>query len=166
MANIISGKIIGIGDTLTIQSTKGGNPLIKREFILQALRFNPIDGTPELDEYNTPILEVRGQDNCNMLDKFKVGMCVKVAFALEGRKITNKEKEKEKEKEGAVRFFNTARAYRIEEMQVSLPEQAQPAQTQAMSQPTQPAQGGASQPQHISEATQQFGFPNDNQLPF
>lgn len=155
MANIISGKIIGIGQTQTIQSTKGGNPLIKREFILQALRFNPIDGTPELDEYNTPILEVRGQDNCNMLDKFKVGMCVKVAFALEGRKITNKEKEKEKE--GAVRFFNTARAYRIEEMQVSLP-----AQTQAMSQPTQ--QGGVSQPQHISEAAQQFGFPND--LPF
>jgi hypothetical protein len=147
MANIISGKIIGIGDTLTIQSTKGGNPLIKREFILQALRFNPIDGTPELDEYNTPILEVRGQDNCNMLDKFRVGMCVKVAFVLEGRKTTNKEKEKEKE--GAVRFFNTVRAYRIEEMQVSLPEAEQ---TQAMSQPSQPAQ--------------QFGFSNENQLPF
>lgn len=154
MANIISGKIIGIGQTQTIQSTKGGNPLIKREFILQALRFNPIDGTPELDEYNTPILEVRGQDNCNIIDKFKVGMCVKVAFALEGRKITNKE--------GAVRFWNTARAYSIEEMRVSLPEQAQPAQTQTMSQPTQ--QGGVSQPQHISEAAQQFGFPND--LPF
>jgi hypothetical protein len=147
MANIISGKIIGIGDTLTIQSTKGGNPLIKREFILQALRFNPIDGTPELDEYNTPILEVRGQDNCNMLDKFRVGMCVKVAFVLEGRKTTNKEKEKEKE--GAVRFFNTVRAYRIEEMQVSLPEAEQ---TQAMSQPSLPAQ--------------QFGFSNENQLPF
>lgn len=145
MANIISGKIIGIGQTQTIQSTKGGNPLIKREFILQALRFNPIDGTPELDEYNTPILEVRGQDNCNMLDKFRVGMCVKVAFALEGRKITNKEKEKEKE--GAVRFFNTARAYRIEEMRVSLPEAEQ---TQAMSQPSQPAQ--------------QFGFTSE--LPF
>ncbi|MBO5886636.1 MAG: DUF3127 domain-containing protein [Bacteroidaceae bacterium] len=160
MANIISGKIIGIGQTQTIQSSKGGNPLIKRELVLQALRFNPNDGTPELDEYNTPILEVRGQDNCNMLDKFRVGMCVKVAFALEGRKTTNKEKE------GAVRFFNTARAYSIEEMQVSLPEQAQPAQTQEMSQPTQPAQGGASHPQHISEAAQQFGFPNDNQLPF
>lgn len=164
MANIISGRIIRIDETQTIQSTKGGNPLIKREFILQALRFNPNDGTPELDEYNTPVLEVRGQDNCNMLDKFKVGMCVKVAFVLEGRKIINKEKEKEKE--GAVRFFNTARAYRIEEMKVSLPEQAQPAQTQAMSQPSQPAQGGVRQPQHISEPAQQFGFPNDNQLPF
>ena len=157
MANIISGKIIGIGETQTIPSTKGGNPLIKREFILQALRFNPIDGTPELDEYNTPILEVRGQDNCNMFDKFKVGMFVKVAFALEGRKTTNKEKEKEKE--GAVRFFNTARAYRIEEMRVSLPEAEQ---TQAMSQPTQ--QGGTRQPQHISEAAQQFGFTSE--LPF
>lgn len=156
MANIISGKIIGIGQTQTIPSTKGGNPLIKREFILQALRFNPIDGTPELDEYNTPILEVRGQDNCNMLDKFRVGMFVKVAFVLEGRKTTNKEKEKE-----AVRFFNTARAYRIEEMRVSIPEAEQ---TQAMSQPSQPAQGGVSQPQHISEAAQQFGFPNE--LPF
>lgn len=154
MANIISGRIIGIGQTQTIPSTKGGNPLIKREFVLQTLRFNPNDGTPELDEYNTPVLEVRGQDNCNMLDKFRVGMFVKVAFALEGRK-TNKE--------GAVRFFNTARAYSIEEMQVSLPEQAHPAQTQAMS---QPAQGGVRQPQHISEAAQQFGFPNDNQLPF
>lgn len=156
MANIISGKIIGIGQTQTIQSSKGGNPLIKRELVLQTLRFNPNDGTPELDEYNTPVLEVRGQDNCNMLDKFKVGMCVKVAFVLEGRKTTNQE--------GAVRFWNTARAYSIEELRVSLPEQAQPAQTQAMSQPTQ--QGGASQPQHIAEAAQQFGFPNDNQLPF
>lgn len=154
MANIISGKIIGIGQTQTIQSTKGGNPLIKREFILQALRFNPIDGTPELDEYNTPILEVRGQDNCNMLDNFRVGMCVKVAFALEGRKTTNKE--------GAVRIWNTARAYSIEELRASLPEQAQPAQTQTMSQPSQ--QGGASQPQHISEAAQQFGFTSE--LPF
>lgn len=158
MANIISGRIIGIGQTQTIQSSKGGNPLIKRELVLQTLRFNPNDGTPELDEYNTPILEVRGQDNCNMLDKFRVGMCVKVAFALEGRKTTNQE--------GAVRFFNTARAYSIEELRVSLPEQAQHAQTQTMSQPTQPAQGGASQPQHISEAAQQFGFPNDNQPPF
>ena len=154
MANIISGKIIGIGETQTKTSTKGGNPLIKRELILQTLRFNANDGTPELNEYNTPVLEVRGQDNCNMLDKFRVGMFVKVAFALEGRK-TNKE--------GAVRFFNTARAYSIEEMRVSLPEAEQ---TQAMSQPSQPAQGGVRQPQHISEAAQQFGFPNDNQLPF
>lgn len=159
MANIISGRIIRIDETRTIPSTKGGNPIIKREFILQALRFNPIDGTPELDEYNTPVLEVRGQDNCNMLDKFRVGMCVKVAFVLEGRKTMNKEKEKEKE--GAERFFNTVRAYRIEEIQVSIPEAEQ---TQAMSQPSQPAQGGASQPQHISEAAQQFGFPNE--LPF
>ncbi len=156
MANIISGKIIGIGQTQTIPNTKGGNPLIKRELVLQTLRFNPNDGTPELDEYNTPVLEVRGQDNCDMLDKFKVGMCVKVAFALEGRKKTNKE--------GVVSIWTIARAYRIEEMQVSLPEQAQPSQTQTMSQPTQ--QGGASQPQHISEAAQQFGFPYDNQLPF
>lgn len=151
MANIISGKIIEIGETQTIMSSKGGNPLIKRGFVLQTLRFNANDGTPELDEYNTPVLEVRGQDNCNMLDKFKVGMFVKVAFALEGRKATSKE--------GAVRIWTTVRAYSIEEMQVSLPEAAQ---TQAMSQPTQ--QGGASQPQHISEAAQQFGFPNE--LPF
>ena len=158
MANIISGKIIEIGQTLTIPFNNGRNSLIKRELVLQALRFNPNDGTPELDEYNTPVLEVRGQDNCDMLDKFKVGMCVKVAFALEGRKKTNDK--------GVVSIWTIARAYRIEEMQVSLPEQAQHAQTQTMSQPTQPAQGGASQPQHISEAAQQFGFPNDNQLPF
>lgn len=151
MANIISGKIIGIGQTQTIQSTKGGNPLIKRELVLQTLRFNPNDGTPEFDEYNTPVFEVRGQDNCNMLDKFRVGMCVKVAFALEGRKKTNQE--------GAVSFWNNARAYSIEELRVSLP-----VQTQAMSQPSQPAQGGVRQPQHISEAAQQFEFPNG--LPF
>ena len=155
MANIISGKIIGIGETQTKTSTKGGNPLIKREFVLQTLRFNPNDGTPELDEYNTPVLEVRGQDNCNMLDKFRVGMFVKVAFSLEGRKTTNKN--------GEENIWTTARAYSIEEMRVSLPEAEQ---TQAMSQPTQPAQGGVRQLQHISEAAQQFGFPNDNQLPF
>lgn len=156
MANIIRGKIIRIGETKPISSTKGGNPFIKRELVLQTLRFNPNDGTPEFDEYNTPVFEVRGQDNCNMLDQFKVGMCVKVAFALEGRKKTNQE--------GEVRFWNTARAYSIEELRVSLPEQAQPAQTQTMSQPTQ--QGGVRQPQHIAEAAQQFGFSNENQLPF
>lgn len=113
MANIISGQIIMLDEKAKqIQGKNGGNPLIKREFAIRALRFNPNDGTPELSEYNTPILEFQGQEPCKVLDQFKVGDVVKVSFAVEGRSAKNQD--------GSVKYFNTLRAYGIEKMNVQL----------------------------------------------
>lgn len=113
MANIISGQIIMLDEKAKqIQGKNGGNPLIKREFAIRALRFNPNDGTPELSEYNTPILEFQGQEPCKVLDQFKVGDVVKVSFAVEGRSAKNQD--------GSVKYFNTLRAYGIEKMDVQL----------------------------------------------
>lgn len=120
MANLISGQIIAIGQTQTIASKNGGNPLVKREFVIRALRFNPNDGTPELSERNTPILEINGQDNVTVLDGFKPGDVVKVEFTVEGRAVKNQD--------GSTKYFNSVRAYRMERLKVSLP---QPAQTQS-----------------------------------
>ena len=121
MANIISGQIIAIGQKQTIAPKNGqGNALIKREFVICTLGFDPNDGTPELNERNTPILEVNGQDRVAVLDGFKVGDFVKVYFYVEGRKVVNQDK--------TVRYFNSIRASRIEPIRVNIPQQsAQPA---------------------------------------
>ena len=116
MANSISGQILAIGQTQKIEPKNGqGNALIKREFVIRALRFNPDDGTPELSEYNTPILEINGEDKVGVLDNFKVGDCVKVEFVLEGRSVVNQD--------NTVKYFNTARAYRIEKLNIRFAQQ-------------------------------------------
>ena len=94
-----------------------GNPLVKREFVIRALRFNPNDGTPELSERNTPILEINGQDNVTVLDGFKPGDVVKVEFTVEGRAVKNQD--------GSTKYFNSVRAYRVEKLNVRLPQSAQ-----------------------------------------
>ena len=71
MANSIVGKIGIIYYKQTIQSKNGGNPIVKREFVIRAVRFNPDDGTPELSERNTPILEIQGEDRVDVLNNFK-----------------------------------------------------------------------------------------------
>ena len=125
MANYISGRIEMIGQTQQIASKKqGGQTLIKREFVIRALRFNPEDGTPELSQYNTPIFEINGQDNVGVLDQYKVGECVKVQFSLEGTSIVDEQTKQTK-------YFNRVRAYRIERLNVSLPQMQQPAQQTA-----------------------------------
>lgn len=132
MANLISGQIIAIGQTQTIAPKNGqGNALIKREFVIRALRFNPNDGTPELSQYNTPILEINGEDNVKMLDNFKAGDVVKVEFMVEGRSYEDQNHQ--------VRYFNSVRAYRIDKLNIVLPQQAQA--QQPAQQPQQPAQG-------------------------
>ena len=115
MANLISGRIECIYNAQTIPSKKGGEPMVKREFVIRALRFNPTDGTPELSQYNTPVLEFNGKDNVAVLDGFQVGDCVKVEFALEGRSVVNQD--------NTVKYFNTARAYRIEKLNIRFAQQ-------------------------------------------
>lgn len=134
MANLLSGQIIAIGQTQTIASKNGGNPLVKREFVIRTLRFNPNDGTPELSERNTPILEINGQDNVTVLDGFRPGDVVKVEFTIEGRSYEDQNHQ--------VKYFNSVRAYRVEKLNVRLPQQATASQK-----PAQPVQSQASQQQ-------------------
>lgn len=131
MANLITGKIGIIYPTQTIQSKNGGNPLVKREFVIRALRFNPDDGTPELSERNTPILEINGEDRVGILDNFQKGDIVKVNIIVEGRSVKNQD--------GTFKFFNTVRATRIEKLNIKLDEPA-PAPAPAVA-PANNAQG-------------------------
>ena len=136
MANILSGQIIAIGQTQTITPKNGGNALIKREFVIRALRFNPDDGTPELSDFNTPSLEINGEDKVTVLDQFKVGDVVKVSFTVEGRSYEDQNHN--------VKYFNSIRANRIEKINVTLPQpQAAPQQPQGQQQ----AQASTAQPQ-------------------
>lgn len=146
MANVISGQIIVIGQTQTITPKNGqGNPLIKREFVIRELRFNPEDGSPELSQYNTPMLEVNGAENAAALDKFKVGDVVRVTFTIEGRKVVNQD--------NSERYFNSVRAKRVDKANVSLPQMQ-------VSQPAQ--QHVPNVPQNVQNAVDE----NGNPLPF
>lgn len=42
MSNQITGRLIEIGQTVQIPSKNGGNPFVKREFILDAYNSRPI----------------------------------------------------------------------------------------------------------------------------
>lgn len=159
MANVLSGQILTIGQTQRIEPKSGqGNALVKREFVIRALRFNPEDGTPELSEYNTPILEINGEDKVGVLDGFKAGDCVKVNISIEGRAYEDANHNR--------KVFNSVRATRVEKLPIQvapyIPNQQgqQPAQQQGQQQaPQQPApqaqaQGGG----HVDE--------QGNALPF
>ena len=156
MANILSGQIIAIGNTQKIEPKNGGNPLIKREFVIRALRFNPDDGTPELSDFNTPSLEINGEDKVGVLDNFKVGDVVKVSFSVEGRSYEDQNHN--------VKYFNSIRANRIEKINVTLP---QPSQNTA--QPSAPQTANpqpTAQPQSAPQGQQGNVDANGNPLPF
>ena len=127
MANTLTGKIGIIYPTQTIPSKNGGNSITKREFVIRALRFNPDDGTPELSERNTPILEINGEDRVGVLDNFKVGDVVKVNIVVEGRSVKNQD--------GTYKFFNSVRATRIEKLDVKLDDATPASQPSATSAP-------------------------------
>lgn len=116
--NTITGKIGIINPTQTIASKNGGKPIVKREFVIRAIRFNQDDGTPELSDRNTPILEIQGEDRVGVLDGFKVGDIVKVNIVIEGRSVKNQD--------NTFKFFNSIRATRIEKLNITL-EDAAPA---------------------------------------
>ena len=149
MANVLSGQILTIGQTQKIEPKNGqGNALVKREFVIRALRFNPEDGTPELSEYNTPILEINGEDKVGVLDNFKAGDCVKVNIAIEGRAYEDANHNR--------KVFNSVRATRVEKLPIQIApyipnkqEQKQPAQQPAQAPQQAAAQGGEQATQEV-----------------
>ena len=149
MSNQITGRLIEIGQTVQIPSKSGGNPFLKREFLLDATTHDPYTGERSQYENILP-LEVSG-DKCAELYQFRIGDVITVSFALQGREWTNQD--------GQVKRMVSIRCYKLEARR--------PVQQVAQAvQPVQPTVQPAPQP-----AYQQFppvdenGEPKDD-LPF
>ena len=91
MSNQITGRLIEIGQTVQIPSKNGGNPFLKREFLLDATTHDPYTGERSQYENILP-LELAG-DKCSELDNYRVGDVLTVSFALQGRSWTNQDGE-------------------------------------------------------------------------
>lgn len=127
MVNQITGRLVAIGQFQEIPSKNGGNPFVKREFILDATTHDPYTGERSQYENILP-LEVSG-DKCAELDQFRIGDVVTVSFALQGREWTNQD--------GHVKRMVSIRCYRLEarkSIQQTTQQSAQPP-TQPMRQP-------------------------------
>ena len=120
MANQITGRLVYIAQTQQITSKAGGNPFLKREFLLDATTHDPYTGERSQYENILP-LEVSGE-KCAELDRFQVGDVITVSFALQGREWTNQD--------GQVKRMVSIRCYKIEcrnqPGQVAAPQQATP----------------------------------------
>lgn len=104
MTNQISGRLAAIGQTVQIPSKTGGNPFLKREFLLDATIHDPYTGERSQYENIVP-LEVSGE-KCAELDRFQVGDVITVSFALQGREWTNQD--------GQVKRMVSIRCYKLE----------------------------------------------------
>lgn len=89
MSNQVTGRLVYIGQPQEIPSKSGGNPFVKREFILDATTHDPYTGERSQYENILP-LEVSG-DKCAELDNYRVGDVITVSFALQGREWTNQD---------------------------------------------------------------------------
>lgn len=89
MSNQVTGRLVYIGQPQEIPSKSGGNPFVKREFILDATTHDPYTGERSQYENILP-LEVSG-DKCAELDQFRTGDVITVSFALQGREWTNQD---------------------------------------------------------------------------
>lgn len=117
MSNQITGRLASIGQPQEIPSKNGGNPLVKREFLLDATTYDPYTGVRSHYENVLP-LEVIG-DKCAELDQFHVGDVITVSFALQGREWTNQD--------GQVKRMVSIRCYKLEARRtVHQPAPAQP----------------------------------------
>lgn len=88
----LNGELIVIGDTQQISDS-----FKKREFVV----------TDASGQYAQTIQFQAVQDRTDLLNNFKVGDSVEVTFFLRGREWTNP-------KDGAVRYFNSLDAWKIE----------------------------------------------------
>ena len=104
MSNQITGRLIEIGQTVQIPSKSGGNPFLKREFLLDATTHDPYTGE-RIQYENILPLEVSG-DKCAELDQFRTGDVITVSFALQGREWTNQD--------GQVKRMVSIRCYKLE----------------------------------------------------
>ena len=89
MSNQVTGRLVYIGQPQEIPSKSGGNPFVKREFILDATTYDPYTGERSQYENILP-LEVSG-DKCAELDQFRTGDVITVSFSLQGREWTNQD---------------------------------------------------------------------------
>lgn len=104
MPNQITGRLVYIGQPQEIPSKSGGNPFVKREFLLDATTHDPYTG--ERSQYeNVLSLEVSGE-KCTELDQFRIGDVITVSFALQGREWTNQD--------GQVKRMVSIRCYKLE----------------------------------------------------
>lgn len=142
MSNQITGRLAWVGQTVQIQSKTGGNPFLKREFLLDATPHDMWTGERSRYENIVP-LEVSG-DKCAELDKFRVGDVITVSFVLQGREWTNQD--------GQVKRMVSVRCYKLEAKK-----------TVQQQQTVQPVQQTA--PQQFPPQVDANGNPKDD-LPF
>ena len=159
MAFQITGKIELIGQPIDI-TTKTGSVIHRREFVLDATRYNPDTGEPW---ENHPKFELGG-NNVNIIDQFQVGQRVTVDFSLNGAKYPD-------QATGEIKYFTTIKAFRI----TAAEQQGQrPAQASYQGQPSYPPQqqnpfpATAPTGQPFPPAVDQDGNPveNPDNLPF
>lgn len=132
MALQITGKIEMIGEIVSLPSKNGGQPFLKREFVIDATRFNPETGEPW---ENHPKFELSGQ-RVNLIDQFEVGQKVVVDFSLRGAKWADQQT-------GEIKYFTSVSAFGIalaSQVQIQQTNQqpvqnAQPVQMQQVAQP-------------------------------
>lgn len=150
MSNQITGRLVYIGQPQEIPSKNGGNPFVKREFLLDATTHDPYTGERSQYENILP-LEVSG-DKCAELDQFRIGDVITVSFALQGREWTNQD--------GQVKRMVSIRCYKLEARR--------PVQQVAQAvQPVQPTVQPVPQPtyQQFPPPVDENGEPKDD-LPF
>lgn len=155
MANTITGYIHHIGLTEAIPYRD--KVFYKRELVLDASHYDRFTGN-KFENY--PKMEL-ANNNCSLLDQFKVGDLVTVSFVLAGRKV---------EKDGQTSYFTNINAYKVEPfVRQGQNQPPQQPQTAAPSQsPTQQVQAPPAAPNDPYSASQQ-PFPpavNENGDPF
>ena len=118
MSNQITGRLIEIGQTVQIPSKSGGNPFLKREFLLDATTHDPYTGERSQYENILP-LELSG-DKCSELDNYRVGDVLTVSFALQGRSWTNQD--------GELKRIASIRCYKLEGRKLAVQQAVQTVQ--------------------------------------
>lgn len=147
MSNQVTGRLIYIGQPQEIPSKSGGNPFVKREFILDATTYDPYTG--ERSQYENVLpLEVSG-DKCAELDQFRTGDVITVSFSLQGREWTNQD--------GQLKRMVSIRCYKLEGRRPAY----QPVQATVQ----QPSYQPAPEPRPFPPAVDANGEPKDD-LPF
>ena len=87
----INGRVIYVYPSTVITSKSSGNSVTKRDFVIAAQRFDPDTGAPTIDETNTPMLTVVGEDRAAALDGVRPGDMVTVTYGLRGRRYRDSE---------------------------------------------------------------------------
>lgn len=148
MSNQITGRLAYVGQTVQIPSKTGGNPFLKREFLLDATPHDTWTGERSQYENIVP-LEVSGE-KCAELDNFRVGDVITVSFVLQGREWTNRD--------GQVKRMVSVRCYKLEARK--------PIQQQQTTQPVQqPTPQSATSYRQFPPQVDADGTPKDD-LPF